>query len=339
MEEPAWCAEYLGVLVAGREARTLPAALTWRSRRATFRPQDLNWLAAAISDRVAIRKSKPRFWHQTDPGIPFSPLPAGRTIATVYDLIPLRDPAVMDRIRPHRRLLYRLYLRQVQEAGLVIAISETTARQVADELHVPRERIHVVYPALVPLRIRPQLATSQTCGEPEFLFVGVPDPHKRPHLAVDAVAAFRQRYGGGRLTFVGFHPARDRQQLLARAQAANIAGSVSFLDHVTDAELAAHYSSAVLLTLSRIEGFGLPPVEALLSGGRVVAVLEPIYREVLGDAACYAADASPSAVAEAMHRATEQWPDAVVTERLAARYSPRAAADRLRAAYDAAGTG
>jgi glycosyltransferase involved in cell wall biosynthesis len=332
-EEPEWCAEQLGVLVDGAAGPTWPSARTWRTRRAAIRPQDVGWLASAVFDRLAIRGSSPRLWHQTDPGSPFSPVPARRTIATVYDLIPLRDPAVMHRIRPHRRIPYRIYLRNVGKSRLVIAISETTAMDVREVLGVPAERVRVVYPAVVPSTGAGTPKAADGGSEPDFLFVGVPDPHKRPDLAIDALVAFRRINHSGRLTFVGFHPDRDRARLVARARTASVADAVVFRDLVSDRELTALYASSTLMALSRIEGFGLPPVEALLAGGRVIAAREPIYEEVLGDAACYAAEASPDAIAEAMLIATQSTPPIAALRRLEARFSWRATADALLAAY------
>ena len=332
-EESDWCSEHLGILVDGSADSTWPSERTWRAHRSTVRPQDLGWLTSAFLDRLAIRGSNPLLWHQTDPSSPFSPVPLWRTIATVYDLIPLRDPAVMRRLRPHRRIPYRIYLRNARKAGLVIAISETTALEVEEVLGVPAERVRVVYPAVVQLATPVATKASRREGEPAFLFVGVPDPHKRPDLAIDALAAFRRTNHAGRLSFIGFHPGRDRASLEARARAASVADSVEFVDYLSDGDLANRYASAILLAISRIEGFGLPPVEAVMSGGTVVATPEPIYREVLGQAACYAADASPEALAEAMLTATYRPTDAAARTRLETRYSWRATADALLGAY------
>jgi glycosyltransferase involved in cell wall biosynthesis len=96
------------------------------------------------------------------------------------------------------------------------------------------------------------------------------------------------------------------------------------------------YASGVLLSLSRREGFGLPPVEALLSGGQAVAVPGAIYDEVLGDAGVRAESDHPDAIARAMLLACNTRPDSARLERLQAKYSPRMASTALRAVYDEA---
>jgi glycosyltransferase involved in cell wall biosynthesis len=109
---------------------------------------------------------------------------------------------------------------------------------------------------------------------------------------------------------------------------------VEFADRVDDGVLADLYASGVLLSLSRREGFGLPPVEALLTGGQAVAVPGAIYDEVLGDAGIRAESDDPGAIARAMLLACDTRPDSQAIERLRARYSPQATSRALRAVYD-----
>jgi len=346
-EEPQWCREHLGILsikeASGVFSEAPRTRATWSRPSLGFRPQDLGWAWAAVADRAALSRRRPALWHQTDPGSPVSPLPMERTITTAYDLIPLHEPEVMARIRAHRRLVYKLYLKNLQRAQMVVAISETTAKDLIDTLRIPRSRIRVVYPVVQPLAgpMR-QLAPADVPEGiprdrgPRFLFVGVPDPHKRPDLAVAAFARFWAAHHEGRLTFVGHHPEAARRRLRDESEAFGVGRAVEFADRVDDGTLADMYASGVLLSLSRREGFGLPPVEALLTGGQAVAVPGAIYDEVLADAGVRAESADPDAVARAMLLACDTRPSSAALERLRARYSPRATSAALRAAYDTA---
>ena len=335
-ERPEWTSEHLAGLVL-REG-SVPAALqTWRASRPVLRPQDIGWLWAFAADRLAIRDHAPKIWHATDPATPFSPLGPRRSVVTVYDLIPLHEAAVLARIRPHRRLVYHAYLREVRRAAFVIAISQSTAADVERTLRVPPERIRVVYPAIRPLAAPRVDHATKPAGPAELLFVGVPDPHKRADLAIAALAEYRRDHGKAHLTFVGHHPPALREQLLTLAHDVGVASSVRFLDRVSDVELTDLYGSAVLLALSRVEGFGLPPVETMLSGGRVVAVPTAIYRETLRDLATFAEDDSPPSVAAAIAACVSSGPpEPAEIARLADRFSPRRAADSLVMAYEAA---
>jgi len=345
-EEPEWCLDHLGLLcLSGPAAAGCPtskARATWTRSSPRFRSQDIGWAWAAVADRAALRHRQPAIWHQTDPASPISPLSMRRTLTTAYDLIPLHEPEVMARIRPHRRLAYRLYLRYLRRARMAVAISETTADDLVETLRIPRSRIRVVYPLVEPLagpsrdRVAGESRVESRGAGPSFLFVGIPDPHKRPDLAIAAFARFWAGQHDGRLTFIGYQPEVIRRRLLHQAESLGIARAVQFADRVDDGTLARMYESGVLLSLSRREGFGLPPVEALLTGGRAVAVPGAIYDEVLGDAGVRAESDRPDSIAQAMLLACDTKPDPAAVERLRIRYSPRATSAALRKAYDEA---
>jgi len=346
-EEPQWCLEHLGLLSTGGRAElastTAKARVAWTRSTPRFRPQDVGWAWAAVADKYALRGRRPALWHQTDPASPVSPLPMRRTIATCYDLTPLHEPGVMARIRAHRKLVYRLYLRSLPQARMVVAISETTAADLAETLRIPRDRIRVVYPVVEALAGRCPGSGSVTAATdasgnagPRFLFVGIPDPHKRADLAVAAFARFRAAHHDGRLTFVGYQPETARRRLRDQSEVLGVAGDVDYADRVDDRTLASMYASGVLLSLSLREGFGLPPVEALLTGGQAVAVPGAIYDEVLGDAGVRAESDDPDAIARAMLVACDTRPNQAAVEHLRARYSARATSSSLKSTYDEA---
>ena len=89
-------------------------------------------------------------------------------------------------------------------------------------------------------------------------------------------------------------------------------------------------NATALLAVSRVEGFGLPPVEAALHGVAVVAADTPIARETLEDAATFVPPDGES-LAEAMTDPVA--PSAQSRSRLTARHAPAAVATALRGAY------
>jgi glycosyltransferase involved in cell wall biosynthesis len=339
---PDWASAHLRPVVTASQ-RTPPAGQPLVTRRVGWRRQDLGWWTAWLNDRRAVRGQPLALWHGLDPNMPLSPLPAGQTVLTCYDLIALHEPAAMAQIRVHRRAVYRLYLRRLRAARLVIAISHVTARDARIELGLPAERIRVVYPSVSPPTVPSrgdgalagdeQPASDGSSAMPDMLFVGVPEPTKQPELAIEALAECRHRGHDVRLAFVGYHRPSDRQRLAELATARGVDREVDYHDRVDDERLAALYRSSVLLAVSRIEGFGLPPVEALLAGGRVVAGSAPAYREVLGDEAEYAATLDGRGLADAYEAALGR-PAGRPPAALVERYSPRSTAAALIAAYE-----
>ena len=84
---------------------------------------------------------------------------------------------------------------------------------------------------------------------------------------------------------------------------------------------------------SRVEGFGFPPVEAILAGGRVVATPCKAYRETLDGVVPFALDATAGSVADAVMSALDEPPTDAARVGLAERFDRRSAAGALLAAY------
>jgi glycosyltransferase involved in cell wall biosynthesis len=113
--------------------------------------------------------------------------------------------------------------------------------------------------------------------------------------------------------------------------------AVVALGRVTDAELRALYEAALCLVFpSRYEGFGLPPLEAMVCGCPVLAAAAGAVPEVCGDAALWfdAAGGQPRP-AEALRRLLREPGLASELRRRglarSAKFSWRAAAERLLA--------
>lgn len=244
---------------------------------------------------LALEKSGAQVLHATDPQRPRVPRSAV-SLVTVYDLIPLREPGMIQSWRLDHQLSYRRYIRLIQSAARVLAISRATAEDLEERLGVPSERIDVVYPVVASFGQLPRTPPP----EPTFLFVGSLDAHKQPDLALRAFALFRSRFGYGRLRYVG--PSDQRQELRLRnlAEELGVGAAVALEGRVSEADLARAYGSATaLLATSRMEGFGLPAVEAALRGVPVIAVPNPAATEILGGVAAIV-PADPEAIAEAM---------------------------------------
>ena len=291
------------------------------------RPFDVGVVLGGLAIRAAARRARAGVVHATDPHRPW--LPGGtRQIVTAYDLIPLAEPAMLASWRPHDRYFYRRYLHQIAAADVVMAISHATADDLVERLGVPRDRIHVVYPV-----IRPGAPLTRTApAEPTFLWVGALDMHKQPELAVRALAAFRKTERAGSLRFVGPSSAAERLALMDLAGKLGVAEHVRIDGRVPDEDLEAAYASATaLLATSRVEGFGLPAVEALLRGVPVVAVGIAATRETLTGAATLTA-ADPDALAAAMSKPRPASHAAI--KRLGDRFSAKAAGEALWATYE-----
>ena len=293
----------------------------------TIRPLDLGWLVGAPAIGRAARRAGADVFHATDPHRP-ARLRGVRQIVTAYDLIPMHEPGMLGSWQPHHRHAYRVYLDQLRRADLIVAISTTTAADVSERLGIPPDRISIVYPVVE----TPRVVTRTLSDEPAFLYLGALDAHKQPELAIAALAAFRRAHGGGTLTFIGPSGAESQGRIRELATGSGVADSVVFKGRISDDDLDAAFAGAsALLVTSRIEGFGLPGVEALLRGVPVIAVDTPAARETVGSAAVLVAS-DADAIAAAME-APAPVSDAARRD-LAARFTKEAAAASLLSAYE-----
>jgi glycosyltransferase involved in cell wall biosynthesis len=297
------------------------------SRLLSIRPVDLGWVLRSPATGRAIRVARANVLHATDPQRP-TRLRGIRQVVTAYDLIPLREPGMLNSWQPHHRHAYRLYLDQLRRADVIVAISKATATDLSERLGISEDRVSIVYPVVR----TPRAAERAPAAEPTFLCVGALDSHKQPELAIAALAEFRRVHAAGRLRFIGPSASEQQARLGQQATSLGVAESVCFEGRVSDEELDRAFATATaLLSTSRIEGFGLPGVEAVLRGVPLIAVDTAAARETVGSAAILV-PSDAGAIAEAM-AAPAPIPESA-REIMAARFSRQSAAAALWVAYE-----
>jgi len=325
LRERIWAMGSAGPTLESFGARAIP-----RATRRGIGPIPA-WVTGRTVTAGALKQSGAHVLHSTDPQRPWIPAKV-RSIVTVYDLIPLQEREMLQSWRFDHRLAYRGYIRQVESAARIVAISQATADELCERLGIAPERVDIVYPAVAATADIERNEPS----EPTFLFVGALDSHKQPELALRAFGQFRSRSGHGRLRYIG--PSDDRQErgLQALAAQLGLTDSVSLEGRISDEDLERAYGAATaLVSTSRVEGFGLPPVEAVLRGVPVIAVESRAARETLeGAGTIVPADAE--AIAEAMSHPRDPGDAAVdaVRERYSIASASRALAESYRRMLD-----
>ncbi len=325
-----WPAERRQLVWALALAGATPAVFedrTVSSRLRGFRPSDIGLLLGSLTTGRAVRSARADIFHATDPQRPVR-LGAIRQIVTAYDLIPLLEPAMLSSWRPQHRYAYRLFLEQLRRADVIVAISKATAADLTERLSIPESRVSIVYPVVR----TPRAVTRAPAAEPTFLFVGALDSHKQPELAIGALAEFRRVHATGKLRFIGPSTPDEQAVLRRQTERLGVSDNVSFDGRVSDEVLDAAFATATaVVSPSRIEGFGLPGVEAVLRGVPVIAVDTTAARETVGSAAILV-PSDAGAMAEAMAApALVRDSDRKV---MAERFSRQAAAVALWTAYE-----
>ncbi len=244
-------------------------------------------LGIGFADRVLLppllRREGVRLHHSPVYALPTAGPPGVALVLTVHDLAADVHP---EGLSLRHRAAFRRTFRSAAAADRVIAVSETTRRDLLGRYAVDPGRVVVV-----PNGVSPALAVASEEGaasrwpRPFVLYVGGLDRLKNVDFLLGVVARCRREGLGLHLVAAGEEGPR-RERLLGAAGALGLADAVVAPGRLTDADLAAAYRGAAAFVFpSRYEGFGLPPLEAMAAGCPVVSSPAGALREVLGGAA------------------------------------------------------
>lgn len=216
------------------------------------------------------------------PGVPY--------VLTLHDLTWIERPGDFTRYERAWHALGRLE-RQARRAAAVVCVSEAT-RAAALRLwpRLDPARVRVVHPGVEDVADAAGAAPPPGLPERFVLHVGALEPRKDPLLLADAFADARARGLDADLVFAG--EGRMADELRGR-DGVHVLGRVG--------ATSALYERALALAMpTRLEGFGLPPLEAALHGTPSVVSDLPVFAETLGDAALRAPVGDAHAWAEAL---------------------------------------
>ncbi len=240
----------------------------------------------------------------------FSRVPS---VVTVYDLSFVHYPALLPTAR--RVYLRALTRRSCARARRVIAISQSTARDLTATFGISPQKIDVAVPGVDPVFAplpRDQVEAFRTrAGLPErfLLFLGTLEPRKNLPLLLRAYAqlpaadraAVPLVLAGGRGWMV--------DEIFATIAACDLEQQVILPGYVAAEDLPLWYNAAETFVYPSVfEGFGLPVVEALACGTPALVSDASSLPEAAGDAGvCLPpddADAWTDALARAIHDAS-----------------------------------
>lgn len=222
------------------------------------------------------------------------------SVATVHDLGVLELPEESAMLDLVARQILRLSLAGLTRVDQIIAVSEFTRQGVIKHLGVSPKRVMTIYPGIdsavfhpIPdarrklVKLYPGLRPHSTA--PWLLYVGSELPRKNVIALLRALASVRQEIPDVRLIKVGAAGGDQYRRATLRAiQEFDLADFVGFFEDVPDEDLSLFYSAADLfVTLSMLEGFGFPILEAMACGTPVVCSRSASLPEIAGSAALY----------------------------------------------------
>lgn len=239
----------------------------------------------------------------------FAPLGCGAPqVVTVHDLRFLDHPlhTVRSSSMTSTVNLAIAFARATATAQRVVASSAFSASRIAAWAPWLDDRL-----AAVPLGVRPRdpsagVRTFDPDSSPLLVAVGELSWLKNQEGAIEAFAHLcaRPSVAGCRLALVGpDHGGLWERRLIRRCRELGVAERVSYIGSISDGALAEMYErAAVLVHLSRIEGFGLPVLEAMAAGVPVIAAETSAIPEITGRRAILVPPDDPHAAADAMEQ-------------------------------------
>lgn len=228
----------------------------------------------------------------------------GRTVSQVHDLIPLTRYS--DWPWRHRIAFRHLAGRTLRISRMTVCVSEYAKGQVMGEYRISGDRLRVI-PNWIDDEFL-QMAGRADPGRPlvegdYLLYVGNRAAHKNLKTLMDAFRLLSPVFPVLKVVVVGARM-RPHDDVDAAASDPELAGRVVQVPQVSDDRIRNYYAFARAFVFPTfIEGFGIPPLEALAFGVPVVCSDVPAVREVCGEAVRYADPADPGSFAREIRSA------------------------------------
>lgn len=212
-----------------------------------------------------------------------------KVIVTIHDIsyevnpmwFPLREALIL-------RFLTRLSIRK---ADAIITISEFSKKDIMKVYSLNDQKVKIIYPAPDRVFISTtdgdsieNIKKKYNTGERFLLYVGSILNRRPVEILLKAFSKVKKDDNELRLVIVGENRTRPRKDIDGMINSLGINDSVIRLDYVSDIELSLLYRAArIFIYPSLYEGFGLPVIEAMVSGTPVIAPNVASFPEVVGD--------------------------------------------------------
>jgi len=209
-------------------------------------------------------------------------------VLTIHDMIPELYPQYF------RRDDFQIIGKRIlaPEASAVIAVSETTKRDIVRILGIPEEKVHVIYHGC-------SFGASENSralfGFPYILYIGDRYGYKNFSRFIEHSAGFLKRNVAYRIVCTGKEFSSDERQLFE-----SLGISDRMVHHWVKSDEEFHsiyHYAACFVYPSGYEGFGIPILEAYASDCPVLLNRMDCFTEIAGDAAVYFSFSDPSDLA------------------------------------------
>lgn len=224
----------------------------------------------------------------------------GKVITVIYDMTYLRFPETMN--KSNLRRIRGDIARCVERSDKIITISEFSKQEIQTLLQVPEEKIEIVYSA-------PSITTEVTTfqmlqkrlnvQQPYLLYMGTIEPRKNLVRLIQAFDWLKKETKIPHQLVLAGGDGWKTEEIHRAAEMAQFANEIRFTGYLSSREKNTLYQNADLMVFpSLYEGFGMPPLEAMLFGCPTVCANTASLPEIAGEAAELVDPLSVQAIAD-----------------------------------------
>lgn len=210
-----------------------------------------------------------------------------KSVVTIHDLIFIRYPNLYSFF--DRKIHYYKFKKAVEQADLILAISEQTKKDVIEFLNVSEDKIRVVYQGChsafkkgYSIEEKSRVAKKFQLPKQFILNVGSIEERKNAFTIVKSIVNSDKH-----LVLIGKETSYSKN-IREFVEKNKMENRVHFLKNVAMEELAIIYQlSTVFVYPSIFEGFGIPIIEALFSQTPVITNKNGVFPEAAGSSSLY----------------------------------------------------
>lgn len=238
----------------------------------------LYYFINGFADRRALGKGGYDVFHPTGYDPYFIPLVKSPVVVTVHDMIYHRGLNE----GKHTPEIMRNMDRTILAADRIIAISETTKRDVIRFYNIPEEKIDVVYHGFDPLAGNSDRLPYMP--ERYILFVGQRGGYKNFDILLEAFSMIASKERNLKVVATGRQFSSREKKRIAELGIADRCEC----RFIPTSDMNALYANAECFVFpSRMEGFGMPVLESFAAGAPSVLADTECFREIAGNGALF----------------------------------------------------
>lgn len=210
-----------------------------------------------------------------------------KSIVTIHDLIFIRYPNLYSFF--DRKIHFVKFKKAVEQADVIIAISEQTKKDIIDFLKVDADKIKVIYQSChkafkmeYSQAVKEKIRVKYKLPKSFILNVGTLEERKNAFSIVKAVSDIDTK-----LVLIG-RETKYSDSIKKYITAHRMEDKIIFLKHISLEDLAIIYQLATVFVYPSIfEGFGIPIIEALYSKTPVITTNSGVFPEAGGPDSLY----------------------------------------------------